>query len=208
VSPEHWTAGGPVNAIEKAQPILHGLQCLREEWRTRPDTQHHTLHPSSLVPTAITSGQWLVSYPADCTLEVHVQYTPGHADDAGFGTTVEREIIERVAAIAAADPWLRAHPPRVEFSGDSPPSFHDPDEPICAVLLDAMATAGLERTITRRTTFFDGSIFSRAGTPAIAFGPGDIKHAHAVDEHVILDDATTCAAVLAVAAMRFCGLAG
>src|SRR6185312_5486841 len=37
---EHWTAGGPVNAIEEAQVVLTTLQTLREEWRDRPDTQH------------------------------------------------------------------------------------------------------------------------------------------------------------------------
>ncbi len=34
----------------------------------------------------------------------------------------------------------------------------------------------------------EASLFSRAGLPAIVLGPGDIAQAHAVDEHVTLDD--------------------
>lgn len=207
VAPDHWTAGGPVNAVEKAQLILQALQRLREEWHTRPDTQHACLYPSSLVPTSISSGQWMVSYPAACVLEYHVQYSPGHADEAGFATNVEREITQRVQAAALSDSWLSKHPPRVEFCGDSPPSFHPASEPISATLLGAMTMMGLEPEVARETTFFDGAILSRSGTPAVAFGPGHIKHAHAVDEFVPLGDVVTCAQVLALAAIRFCGIA-
>lgn len=206
VPPDHWTAGGPVNAVEKAQLVLHALQRLREEWQTRPDIQHECLYPSSLVPTSIGSGQWMVSYPAACVVECHVQYSPGHADKKGLATNVEREIVQRVQTVAQSDSWLTENPPRVEFSGDSPPSFHGPSEPISLTLLDAMAMIGLKREIARKTTFFDGSIFSRSGTPAIAFGPGHIKQAHAVDEFVPLSETITCAQVLAVTAMRFCGV--
>ncbi len=205
--PDHWTAAGPVNAIEKTQLVLEALQRLRDEWRTRPDVAHQWLYPSSLVPTSMSSGQWMVSYPAASVLECHVQYSPGHADDAGFATRVQRELVACVAAAARSDPWLREHPPRVEFSGDSPPSFHGPSEAISATLLQTMAAVGLPREIARRTTFFDGPIFSRSGTPAIAFGPGTITQAHAVDEFVPLDHVVTCAQVLAIAAMRFCGTA-
>ncbi len=33
----HWRAGGAVNAIEKALPLLESMGRLRDEWRTRPD---------------------------------------------------------------------------------------------------------------------------------------------------------------------------
>ena len=69
-----------------------------------------------------------------------------------------------------------------------------------------MAALGLEPTIGTRTTFFDGPTFSRAGTPTIAFGAGDMRVAHTVDEFVPLDEVVRAAQVLAVAAMRFCGV--
>jgi len=205
--PAHWSAGGPVNAIEKLQLVLEALQRLRLEWQLRPDTRHEVLEPGSIVPTALNGGQWMVSYPAAATLACHVQYVPGQADADGCGTRVEAEIEARVLAAAQADPWLAAHPPRFSWPGDVPPGFVGPAEPVSAVTLDAMSALGLPRTVASHTTFFDGATFTRAGIPTIAFGPGDILRAHAVDEHVPVDELVRAAQVLAVAAMRFCGLA-
>jgi acetylornithine deacetylase len=204
--PAHWTAGGPVNAIEKMQVVLEALQRLRLEWQLRPDTRHEVLAPGSIVPTALHSGQWMVSYPASSTLECHVQYVPGQADGDGYGTRVEQEIEARVLAAAQADSWLATHPPRFSWPGDVPAGFVDREQPISATTLDAMAALGLPRTIASRTTFFDGPTFTRVGIPTIAFGPGDISLAHAVDESVPVDELVRAAQVLAVAAMRFCGV--
>jgi len=205
--PSHWSAGGPVNAIEKMQVVLDALQRLRLEWQLRPDTQHEVLAPGTIVPTGLDSGQWMVSYPAVSTLRCHVQYVPGQADANGYGTRVEAEIEAHVLAAAQADPWLADHPPRFAWPGDVPAGFVDEAEPVSATALGAMAALGLERAVAARTTFFDGPTFSRAGIPTIAFGPGDILRAHAVDEHVPVAELVRAAQVLAVAAMRFCGVA-
>jgi acetylornithine deacetylase len=205
---EHWTAGGAVNAIEKTQVVLAALQVLREEWRDRRDTHHAYLRTGSIVPTGLDAGQWIVSHPAAATLRCHVQYLPEQAGEDGDAGPVIRELEARVLAAAGADPWLAAHPPEFTWDGDVPPSFHDPAEPICATTLDAMGALGLGREIASRTTWFDGATFSRAGTPTIAFGPGSISAAHAVDEHVPLDEVARAAQVIAVTAMRFCGVDG
>ena len=207
LAPEHWTAGGPVNAIEKLQVVLDALQRLRREWRLRPDAQHEVLAPAGIVPTSMGGGQWIVSYPASATLECHVQYVPGQADDDGYGTRVEAEIEAHVLAAAQADPWLVQNPPRFDWPGDVPASWVGPEELVSATTLDAMAALGLPRAVASRTTFFDGPTFTRAGIPTIAFGPGDIAVAHAIDESVPVDELVRAAQVLAVAAMRFCGLA-
>jgi acetylornithine deacetylase len=205
---EHWTAGGPVNAIERMQVVLGALQVLSEEWSDRPDTRHPYLHAGTIVPTSFNSGQWIVSYPARATLRCHVQYLPGQADSQGTGADVMREIEERVQAAARTDPWLATHPPVFTWHGDVPPSFHGPEAPISATTLDAMAALGLERSIASRTTWFDAATFSQWGTPTIGFGPGAAASAHAVDEFVPIDELVCAAQVLAVAAMRFCGVEG
>ena len=205
--PAHWSADGPVNAIEKMQIVLEALQRLRLEWQLRPDTQHEVLAPGTIVPTGIDSGQWIVSYPAVSTLRCHVQYVPAQADADGYGTRVEAEIEARVLAAAAADPWLAEHPPRFAWPGDVPAAFVGEHEPISATTLDTMVALGLEPTVASRTTFFDGPTFTRAGIPTIAFGPGSILQAHTIDESVAVDELVCAAQVLAVAAMRFCGVA-
>ena len=203
---EHWTAGGPVNAIEKAQVVLAALHALRDEWRDRRDTQHPYLRTGTIVPTSFDAGQWIVSHPATATLRCHVQYLPGQAGADGSGAPVRAEIEQRVLAAARADPWLAAHPPSFAWHGDVPAAFTDPAAPICATTLVAMGALGLPREIASRTTWFDGATLTRAGTPAIAFGPGAIAQAHAVDEHVSVDELVRAAQVLAVAAIRFCGV--
>ena len=204
----HWTEGGGVNAIEKLQVVLAALEQLREEWQLRPDCRHEVLAPADIVPTAVAAGQWMVSHPAGATLDCHVQYVPAQADPDGCGTLVEREIEERVMTACRADPWLAAHPPRFTWPGDVPPGFIPPDAPVAAAALGAMETLDLGRAVARRTTFFDGPTFTRAGIPTIAFGPGDIGVAHAVDEHVPVDELVRAAQVLALVAVRFCGIAG
>ena len=205
--PSHWSDGGPVNAIEKMQLVLEALQRLRLEWQLRPDTRHAVLAPGTIVPTGIDAGQWMVSYPALATLRCHVQYVPGQADADGYGTRVEAELEAHVLAAARADPWLSAHPPRFTWPGDVPASFVEEDVPISASALGAMAALGLDGGVATHTTFFDGPTFTRAGIPTIAFGPGDILRAHGVDEYVPVQELVRAAQVLAVAAMRFCGVA-
>jgi acetylornithine deacetylase/succinyl-diaminopimelate desuccinylase-like protein len=86
------------------------------------------------------------------------------------------------------------------------PASQEPHVPISATTLDAMASLGLQREIASRTTWFDGATFSHAGTPTIGLGPGAIAAAHAVNEFVPLDELVRAAQVLAVVAMRFCGV--
>jgi acetylornithine deacetylase len=205
---EGWTAGGPVNAIEKAQVVLAALQALRDEWQDRPDARHAVMRPGTIVPVAFDAGQWIVSYPAAATLRCHVQYLPGQAGPDGFGGPAVAEIEARVRAAAEADPWLAEHPPAFVWDGDVPAAWVDPEDPIAATTLDVAADLGLGRTIAERTTWFDAATFTHAGTPAIGFGPGAIAQAHTVDEFVPLDDLTRAAQVLAVTAIRFCGVDG
>jgi acetylornithine deacetylase/succinyl-diaminopimelate desuccinylase-like protein len=66
--------------------------------------------------------------------------------------------------------------------------------------------ARLQREIASRTTWFDGATFSHPGTPTIGLEPEAFAAAHAVDEFVPLDELVRGAQVLAVLAMRFCGV--
>jgi acetylornithine deacetylase len=202
------TPGEPVNALEKLQLVIRALFELREEWQRRPDLKHPHLKTGSIVPVAVDAGQWIVSQPATATLRCHVQYLPGQGDAEGFGAPVEREIEERVLAATAGDPWLAEQPPTFAWAGDAPAGCHEPGEPVAATLLDTMQALGLPGEIGTRTTFFDGPTFSLAGTPTIAFGPGDMRIAHTIDEWVPTDEVVRAAQVLAVTAMRFCGVAG
>ena len=121
IAPRHPDAGGPVNAIEKMAILLEAVRRLREEWALRP--RHPYLSAAEIVPTMVAGGEWVVSYPASCRLDCHIEYLPEWADETGFGSRVEREFEDWIARAAATDPWLREHPPRIEWLvGGVPPA--------------------------------------------------------------------------------------
>ena len=201
----HWSEGGGVNAIEKAALVQEALRRLQEEWRTRADNRHPYLAPGEIVPTLIAGGEWIVSYPASCSISYHVAYLPAQADEGGWGNAVERELEEHVARAALADPWLAEHPPQIAWATDVPAAEISPDEPIVRTMLAAAGAAGRPGRVAGMNSWHDGATYVHAGTPCICFGPGPIEAAHTVDESVAVRDLVDCAKALALVALRFCG---
>jgi len=199
--------GGAVNAIEKAALVLGALGRLRDEWTTRDDHQHPHLSPGTIVPTVVSGGEWIVSYPASCRIRFHVSYLPVHADSGGWGTAVEEEFEACVARAAAADAWLAEHPPVVEWATEVPATEVPGDHPIVAATLGAAADVGRPGRVSGMDSWHDGATFTRfGGTPCVCFGPGDLAVAHTVDEFVPVEDLVACAQAIAVAAIRYCGV--
>jgi len=197
--------GAGVGAIERILPILDAMRDLREQWwaQRAPDET-----PGWIVPTHISAGEWIVTFPDSCRVQLHVTYGARQADADGWGTAVERELEERVHAAALADPWLAAHPPRVRWSTDVPSATVAIDEPIVRTAMGTAASLGHRTGIASQTTWIDAITFSRSGTPAIGFGPGDLAMAHTVDEWIDVSELVRAAQALAVCAMRFCGVEG
>jgi acetylornithine deacetylase len=196
--------GGAVNAIEKMAIVLEAIRRLREHWAQRPS--HPYLSAGDCVPTIVAGGEWLVSYPASCALECHIEYLPDRADDAGYGSRVEREFSDWIAESTRGDDWLREHPPEIEWGvGGVPPAEVEIGDPIVQTLLAAGGDLGQPQTLGGLDNWHDGATLTvEAGIPAVCFGPGDVHRAHTVDEFVPIDDLVACAQRIAVAAMRFC----
>ncbi len=205
IAPRHPDDGGPVNAIEKTAYLIDGIRRLREEWALRPE--HPYLSAADCVPTIVQGGEWIVSYPARCRLDCHIEYLPDQADESGWGSRVEAEFEQWIAAAAAADPWLRHHPPTVEWLvGGVPPASVDESEPLVQALLGAERDLGREPRLGGLDNWHDGAtLVVEGGIPAVCYGPGDIHLAHTADESVPVADLVACARGIALAAMRFCG---
>ncbi len=207
IAPLHPDQGGAVNAIEKMGILLEAVRRLREEWALRP--RHPYLSPADCVPTIIAGGEWLVSYPASCTLDCHIEFLPDQADERGYGGRVEAEFTDWIARAAAADPWLAAHPPTIEWvAGPVPPAEVPADDPVVQAALGAVAAVGRNGRLGGLDNWHDGAtLVTEAGIPSICLGPGDINLAHTTDERVPIADLVSCTQALAIAAMRFCGVA-
>jgi acetylornithine deacetylase len=196
--------GGAVNAIEKMAIVLEAIRRLREHWSLRPP--HPYLSPPDCVPTVVRGGEWIVSHPASCRLDCHIEYLPEQADEHGWGSTVEREFADWIGRAASSDPWLAEHPPQIEWTvGGVPPAQVATDEPIVATALSAVRAVHRPARIGGLDNWHDGATLTiEAGIPAICLGPGDIRLAHTPFESVPITDLVACAQALAVTAHRFC----
>lgn len=207
-----WRAGGAVNAIEKAMLVIEAIQRLRDEWSRRDGLDHPYLSRPSLLPTMAKSGEWPVTYPAECDLTIAVMYVPQQADATGWGSDVRREVEEWIARETSADSWLAEHPPVLEWWPNGVMPLEIPQsEPIVGSLLETVRDLGHDPQLSGLDSWYDGATLTRlAGIPAVGFGPpgfdqDGLSVAHMVDEYVPVDGLVGCAQVVAVAAMRFCG---
>jgi acetylornithine deacetylase len=203
----HWRDGGAVNAIEKAGVVLKAIESLRSEWAARPGLDHPYLSRPSLLATMARAGEWPVTYPASCELTIAVMYLPGQDD-------VRAEVERCIATETARDDWLKAHPPQIEWWPNAVEGFEIPTtEPIVTTMLDASRDIGRPGQISGLDSWYDGATLTKlGGIPSIAYGPPGfgregVSVAHMIDEFVPVDGLVACAQGVAVAAMRFCGLA-
>jgi acetylornithine deacetylase len=209
-----WRDGGAVNAIEKAVVVLDAIESLRSEWAMRDGLEHPYLSRPSLLATMARAGEWPVTYPSSAELTIAVMYLPAQADSDGWGADVRREVEQWINQRTATDDWLRAHPPQIDWWPNAVMPFEVAvSEPIVSTMLDATRDVGHPGRVGGLDSWYDGATLSRlAGIPSIAYGPpgfdrDGLSVAHMVDEYVPVDGLVACAQGIAVAAMRFCGLA-
>jgi acetylornithine deacetylase len=203
----HWREGGGVNAIQKAAAVLAGLDELTADWADRDDKRHPLLGTPSVNPTIVTGGSFISNIPERCDVALNTTYLPGNADEQGYGSVPRGEIEQAVAAVARSDDWLAEHPPTWSWYTDYPPSEIDPGSPIVAVAQEAGRELGLDVRAEGIDTTYDGALLTLfAETPSPAFGPGDLRRAHAPDEWVGIDELVLGAKVYARVLASWCGV--
>ena len=195
-----------VNAVDKAFLIYQALRQREEEWGL---TKRHPLftpgqfviHPG--VVMASPRGQLDPFFIADhATLDYIVIH---HPDEAIEG--VRAEVEDVVATVAHLDGWLRDHPPAIEWKHHWPPSRVAPDHPIVSAACSAHELAhGGPAQVVGWCAVHDGTFLNQAGVPAISYGPGDVRQAHAVDERVSVDELVRACKTYALLAIEWCGV--
>jgi acetylornithine deacetylase len=212
---ETFRAGGlgakvGVNAIDKGVYIFQALRQLEDEWgqtKRHPlfAPGHFTIHPGVVIggPTGVLVPFFVSEY---MTIEYCIWYHPDEEPEV-----VRREVEEHVQRAAELDPWLRKNPPVLEWKLNWPASVVDPEHPICDALADAheLAAEGTRFAGRPKVQGFaaveDSAFLNQGGIPAISYGPGDIRVAHADDEYVLIDELVTATKTYAVLAMEWCG---
>ena len=126
------------------------------------------------------------------------------------------EIEEYVLAAAQLDPWLKSNPPSFDWKLHWPPAQTDVDHSVVETMLAADSAVrqqpghvgAHEGRIHGFCAVCDATYLNAQGIPSVIYGPGSVLVAHAVDEHVDVEELVQAAKGLAVAAMRWCGVVG
>jgi acetylornithine deacetylase len=200
----HFSAGGAVNAISKAVRVLQGMEEATEQWRTQPDKQHPLVPPDHMIPTVINGGEWSVTHPEKVTIRFDCMFVPGTEDKRS-------EIEEKLAAVAANDPWLRENPPELRIGHGPKEEWWyaaevSEDEAIVQVAKGALADRGIEPELMGFGTLTDCiHLINYASIPTINLGP-DIESAHMADEYVTVEQLVELTKTLALTIMRWSGV--
>lgn len=195
-----------VSAIEKFSYLHRGLLAF-EARRNREITHPRYAGMRNKAPInigVVRGGAWPSSVPEFVAAEGRAGLVPGE-DLNAFKAVFARE----VADLAAADPWLRDHPPRVEWlDGQFAPAGIEDDAPLVNCLATAveLATSAPAR-IAGVTYGADMRHFVNVGgMPCVMFGAGDVRLAHAPDESLPIDDLMLAITASASFIASWCGV--
>ncbi len=197
-----------VSALEKFVPIFEKLRELEQE---RNGVLSHPLYDAvrNKVPInvgVVRAGNWASTVPESLVAEGRLGLIPGEEVDP-FKTLVS----ERIATVAKRDPWLREHPPELEwFGGQFAPAEVAPDAPICEAVKEAHERVTGEKPSVEGVPYgADMRLFIRFGDmPCVMYGAGDVNVAHAPDEHISITDLLTATTTVACLLADWCGVEG
>jgi acetylornithine deacetylase len=193
-----------VSGIELGYRVTKAVEALEAK---RIATVKHPLYPKPIdaLPCmigAFRAGNFPSSFPATCLLKGSIATVPGE-DHEG----VKRSLVERIASVAAEDPWMKDHPPEVRFVGyDAQASEIPRDHPIVqTVSKNYIEVTGKQPEISGRQGAADTRFLNLYGhTPTVIFGPGSTAVMHSDDEYVSIDDYITAIKVVALSIYDWC----
>ena len=207
--------GSAVSAIEKALKLLAAIGELERHWG---NTKVHPLMPRGITtinPGVIAGGSGggrdgmpngMLAYSnfSDyCALGLSLKYLPNER-----GEEVKAEFEQFVARFAETDPWLREHPPEIEWgvAGVSfRPSEVASDHPLVETCAGAFRQLVGEPRLGGFEAVSDLAWLAEAGVPAVLYGPGNVAQAHSSAEYVDVSELVDVCGVVALAVAAWCG---
>jgi acetylornithine deacetylase len=197
-----------VSAIEKFAVVLNAILRLEAERHAQfaanplaqlyPDMRY--IAPISL--GNVKGGEWHSTVAEKVVAEGRLGVFPGESTEAA-----RQALVSAVARAAAADEWLSQHPPQVEwFEGQFEAGATDPQNPLIQTLAAAHETMlGHQPNITGVPYGADLRLFTNhARIPTVLYGAGDVSLAHAVDEHIEIEDVVQATKVIALMVANWC----
>ena len=183
-----------IDANMRMGRFLALLDGLEKELRARKP--HPLVGPPSLHAAMLRGGEGLSTYADSCKLQIERRTIPGETE-----TQVMHEL-QSIADNLSSDPTFAASI-RAYFVRDP---FEVPRDAAIVRSLDRAATKVLNRTpeYFGDTPWMDAALLQAAGIETVVLGPGG-GGAHAAVEWVELESVEQTAAILAEAAIDYCG---
>lgn len=194
-----------VNAVEKLSTLLPTLRELEARRNADPDPLvAHLEVPYPLSIGVVRAGDWASTVPDLAIAEG--RYGVRIDEDIA---TAKADFVETLTRACAEDPWLAKHPLRVSWPGGIFASGRLPNgHPLLEQTTAAVEDAGSSRPEALGAPYgSDLRHYASAGIPTLHYGPGDVRYAHAHDEHVPVAELERAARAFALLAIRRCGIA-
>lgn len=185
--PGHSTHGSMrlagTSAIEVFESIHRSLRELEARRNATPPPPF-TGTPWPISVGILQAGEWASTVPDLVVAEGRHGVMPGES-------FADAKAAFEGAVRAADHPFLRESPavvtwPGGHFAAGALPAGH-------AFLGEVSDALGTSPDVVGAPYGSDLRLYQAAGVPTVQYGPGDIQHAHAVDEQVSIDDVVTAA---------------
>lgn len=197
---EKWEG---VDAIQLGTKVLDSLRYLEASLST---TESHPIFNGKpilvpVTPDKIRAGVWKGMVAPECVIEGYFEPLPGKP-------LREWETIftNYVANAMKYDPWLRDHPPKVQFKERYDAYVQDMNDPFLQVMKEAYRGAtGNEPVVEGSNGGCEAWMHAtHGGSSTLELGPSG-AHAHGADEWANIDDLIKVQKVYASTILEWCG---
>jgi acetylornithine deacetylase len=194
-----------VSAIEKTHVIHQSIQEFEHKRNAAFKNEYYKsyVYAAPINLGTIQGGDWHSSVPDTVVVEGRFGIFPGEAVGEA-----RKAFESKIHEASQKDEWLKDHPPIVEwFEGQYESGYTDPNHLFIQMITDCYSrSANQAPTIKGVTYAADMALFTNyCKIPAVLFGPGDVRQAHAINEYVEIEEVLTCIKIISNLIVDWCG---
>lgn len=200
---QNWRDGGAVDAIKKARIFLDHFDHLNEEWTI---TKTHPLLkvPCQIYVGKVVMGEFISTYANKAEIYFDATYLPRERDEFGGGHLVMKEIEDLIHGVCESDPWLKEHPPVLEWQINADCGETDAQHPFIKTMQNSLEELKIPPVLEGCYFHTDMGWVEKAGIPIVNFGPGDPRDAHSSDEKCPVEDLIQATKTIALTILDWC----
>ena len=192
-----------INAFEEMVQIVNAVHKELKPVLAKKISAYPTIPPQGQVATIniggfVQTGKAVNIVPDRCLLSIDRRLIPEENLDEA-----KKEIRDILRKLQRKDPSLK---PKIRTLSQFNACLTPADSLVCTTTTKTVEEiTGKKPTTTMCIGGLDMRYFVDAGIPSVAYGPGDLRLAHTVNEHVEIKELVTAAKVYALVAMKLLG---